>query len=377
MKILTTLFLIIFSLINISCDSQKDELTKIKTLQFQNGSRIVDFSELSDNLEIVPLNIPDSVSLGRIHSIRYYADYLILQDKDYAQALYIFHKNGDFINTLRRIGSGPGEFTTLESYIIHEDIVAIYDRGLQKVIKYQLPSLTYLESFEASGYFRGDLLNWNTYRYSIALSDDALENGSYRGIVFLDENYQVISNFDKPPGIIEASQRGNLSNIGNEIFYSEPFSEIIYLMDSMEFSPLYQVDFGKNSLPKIAQSLEEAEDFYEILRAQDYSFAIHNFNLKDSVISFNFHWRTIDEIRIGLYDLKKDRGIIIRDIGPLKDYLTWPFSVSDGYNLSILYPDEYDKEILLRMGLSIDEISKFDLSKPLLLKYSINIFPNL
>ncbi|PZX47794.1 6-bladed beta-propeller [Algoriphagus chordae] len=376
MKIINILFLIFFSIVLISCSSQREDLIKIKTLQFQSGSRIVDFSEISDNLEIVLLNIPDSVSLGRIHSIRYYADYLILHDKDYAQALYIFNKSGDFINTLRRIGSGPGEFTTLESYIIHEDNLAVYDRGLQKIIKYQLPNLSFLESFEASGYFRGDLLNWNSFGHSIGLSDDELENGSYRGLVFLDENYQVIFNNEKPAGVIEASQRGNLSNIGNRIFYAEPFSEIIYAMDSLDFSPVYQVDFGKNSLPKIAQSLEEAEDFYEILRSQDYAFAVHNFNLIDSVISFNFYWRTIEEIRIGLYDLINDRGIIISDIGPLEDYLMWPFSVSDGYNLSILYPDEYDKEILLQMGLSTDEISKFDMSKPFLLKYSINNFPN-
>lgn len=376
MKTIKKLLILIFSVIFTSCVSQHEDLSDIKKLSFANGSKTVDFSDLSDNLEIIPLNIPDTVVLGRIHSIRYYENYLILHDKDYAQALYIFDKEGDFVNMLRRIGAGPGEFATLESYIIHENIISVYDRRLRKGIKYQFPHLNYLETFEANGYFKGDFLNWKNYEYSIGLSDDIVEDGYYKGIVFLDDTYKSIYNIEKPSGVIEASERGSLSNIRDEIFYSEPFTEIIYQMDSTESIPLYQIDFGSNALPKEAQSLVEAEDFYEILGSGDYAFAVHNFNMTDSVISFNFYWKTIDNIRIGMYDLKNDKGLIINDIGSLRDYLTWPFAVSDGSNLSLLYPDEYDKEILIQMGLSKDEIAKLDLSAPLLLKYSLNKFPD-
>lgn len=376
MKAYNVLFLIIFLILCISCESQNEELPDIEKLGFHEGSKSVDFSKLSDNLEIIPLNIPDTVALGRIHSIRYYGDYLLLHDKDYAQALYIFNKDGDYINRLRRIGSGPGEYATFESYIINEDILTIYDRRLLQGVKYQLPHLNYLETIETNGYFRGDLLNWHTLDYAIGLSDDYVEEGLYEGIVFLGENYHSIHNIEKPPGVIEASERGNLSNIGNDIFYAEPFSEVIYMMDSMEFVPLYRIDFGKNGLPRKAELLEEAEDFYKILSSRDYAFAVHNFNMQDSVVSFNFYWRTIDEIRMGIYDLRKNEGTIINDIGPLKDYLTWPLSISDGYNLSILYPDEYDGEVLSHMGLSTEEILNIDYSQPLLLRYSINKFPD-
>lgn len=375
MKAYHVLFLIIFLILCISCESKNDGLPNIEKLVFHEESRSVDFFQLSDNLEIIPLNIPDTVTLGRIHSIRYYDGYLLLHDKDYAQALYIFNRDGNFINMLRRIGSGPGEYATFESYIVNEDVLTVYDRRLLQGVKYQLPNLNYLETLEIDGYFRGDLLSWHTLDYAIALSDDYIEDDSYRGIVFLDDTYQSIHNIEKPPGVIEASERGNLSNIGDNIFFSEPLSEVIYMMDTMEFVPLYQIDFGRNGLPQKSQLLEEAEDFYDILRSQDYAFAVHNFNMKDSVVSFNFYWRTIDEIRLGIYDLKKGEGAMINDIGSLQDYLTWPFSVSDGYNLSILYPDEYDRGVLAEMGLSTNEISSLGISQPLLLRYSINKFP--
>ena len=371
-----TFFLIVVAFCSISCESKTKEPADVKTLLFEEASAAVDFSELSDHLEIIPLNLSDSIVLGRIHDIRYHGDQFFLYDKYYAKALYVFDKEGNLVDMLHRHGSGPGEYVGLDNYIIQDDVLTVYDRTSLQGVKYQLPDFDYLETVKVDSYFMGDMLSEPGRDYAIGFSDDYTQDGFYRGIVFLNDNYESLHHIEKPSAIIEASEKGNLSDLGNEMLYAEPFSELIYRIDSMSLVPLYQVDFGRYRLPHKAQQIEEAEDFYDIIITQDYAFAIHQVNIKDSVISFSFYWRDIDEIRLGVYDLKQDKGAIINDVGLLQDYLTPPLSVSNGYNLSILYPDEYDSDVLAHMNVTGEEVTTIDQSKPLLVRYSINKFPD-
>lgn len=78
---------------------------------------------------------------------------------------------------------------------------------------------------------------------------------------------------------------------------------------------------------------------------------------------------------MGIYDLRNDRGILLNDIGSLNDYLLHPLDVSQGYNMTIVYPGEYDKELLTEVGATEDEIKTLGVSQPLIIRYRINKFP--
>src|SRR5690606_23053907 len=142
----------------ISCESMTEEPAGIKILLFEEGSKTVDFSELSDHLEIIPLNLPDSIVLGRIRDIRYYGDQMFFHDKHHAKALYVFNKDGNLVDLLHRHGSGPGEYLGLNNYIIQDDVLTVYDRTSSQVVKYQLPNFHYLETVKVDSYFMGDML---------------------------------------------------------------------------------------------------------------------------------------------------------------------------------------------------------------------------
>lgn len=81
MKVKYFFHVLLVSLGGFSCRPNIKAPVGAKTLLFEEGSRAVDFSEISDHFEIIPLNLPDSVVLGRIHDIRYYGDRLVLHDK--------------------------------------------------------------------------------------------------------------------------------------------------------------------------------------------------------------------------------------------------------------------------------------------------------
>ncbi len=95
-------------LLFLSCSKSKDE-SMLNTLDFQGlvGGKF-ELSDLSGKIEVIPLEIPDSIVLGKIHSIRYTEPYWIMHDPDFAQSVYLFDESGMFVNRLQRIGEGPG-----------------------------------------------------------------------------------------------------------------------------------------------------------------------------------------------------------------------------------------------------------------------------
>lgn len=152
------------------------------------------------------------------------------------------------------------------------------------------------------------------FGHVFVLSDDMLEESLYKGAIFLEKDFSSVKNFPKPSGVIESTQGANISFTENKFFYSEPLTEIVYQIDSIEMTPLFKIFFGKHEIPKTGIEMVEAEDFYELLQRGDYAFAIHNFNMRESVISFNFYYKSFEDVKLGLYDLNSQKMRVVNEI---------------------------------------------------------------
>jgi hypothetical protein len=65
------------------CKRKNEEGGKILDFREVTGEKY-DLLDLTDEIEVVPLHLPDSIVLGKIHSIRYTEPYWILHDPDFA-----------------------------------------------------------------------------------------------------------------------------------------------------------------------------------------------------------------------------------------------------------------------------------------------------
>lgn len=214
------------------------------------------------------------------------------------------------------------------------------------------------------------------FGHVFVLSDDMLEESLYKGAIFLEKDFSSVKNFPKPSGVIESTQGANISFTENKFFYSEPLTEIVYQIDSIEMTPLFKIFFGKHEIPKTGIEMVEAEDFYELLQRGDYAFAIHNFNMRESVISFNFYYKSFEDVKLGLYDLNSQKMRVVNEITK-ENFLLRPINVSAGYNINILYPDEYDENMLENIGIDLEKALYRSQTPPaLLLKYKWNKIPD-
>jgi hypothetical protein len=375
MKRNINLLVCLFTLIILSYCKREDDFG-VKLLDFREvtGEKY-DLSDLTDEIEVVPLHLPDTITLGKIQSVRYFEPYWIMHDPDLTQSIYLFDESGRYINTLQRIGEGPGEYLTLSAYLVIENSIAIYDRALRRISWYSYPEFEFVRDEKAANYYL-DLLFLNEFVNAFAISDDLAENSLYEGIIYLDKDLESVKKSAKPSGVIELTQTCNISFTGNKYFYAEPLTEIVYQIDSLEMKPFYKIDFGKFGLPDRSKEIEEAEDFYELLQKGNYAFAIHNFNIKESMVSFNFYHKSFEVIKLGLYDLNLQKMWVVNEITK-ENFLLRLLNVSAGYNINILYPDEYDENMLENLGVNLDKIiPQNQTPSPLLLKYKWNKIPN-
>jgi hypothetical protein len=281
-----------------------------------------------------------------------------------------------FVNRLQRIGEGPGEYLSLLSYLVIKNTMAVYDRALGRISWYSYPEFEFIKGEKIDDYFQ-DLIFLSDFGNVFALSDDLLEESLYKGAIFFDKDFNSVKNFPKPSGVIESTQVANISFTENKIFYSEPLTEIVYQIDSTEMRPLFKINFGKHEIPKAGIEMVEAEDFYELLRRGEYAFAIHNFNQQDSLISFNYYQGNFGVVKLGLYDLTSKRVKVIDEITNENIFLR-PLNVSAGYNIVLLYQDEYDENILENIGIDLEKaLYQSRTPSALMLKYKWDKIPDL
>ncbi len=99
---------------------------------------IVYFSDIFDSYEIIPLETTSESLIGKINSIRFIKDKIIVLDRSIAKTVFLFDINGKFITKIGRIGKGPGEYLSPSSISADEamGIIAVYDGRLNSVLLY-------------------------------------------------------------------------------------------------------------------------------------------------------------------------------------------------------------------------------------------------
>lgn len=101
-------------------------------------------SDVSEFINIIPLETSDSVLIGSIDKIKLYTNKLYITASN---GVFVFDSDGKFLNTVGMKGRGPKEFINLYGIFPENDIVWIIDRSGKKVLKYSNTGI-FLESFD-------------------------------------------------------------------------------------------------------------------------------------------------------------------------------------------------------------------------------------
>jgi hypothetical protein len=208
-------------------------------------------SEIAEDMVFIPLETTEKCLIGRIRSIHFSNDYLVIIDAEPNQIL-LFDKAGKFIRTIGSRGQGPGEYLYPFWSVMVSDELFIWDLMLNKTFCYDLRTGKCLRIKEHEAIpcsmdcFNDSIL---VYYYSLPRDEDPEK---FTHIRTLSLNFEVTNEFwhEKFQSFIEIAEEdysvNTYSNDGNiYVWDSNVENGIIFCMNKdFKKVPAYQFFIG-------------------------------------------------------------------------------------------------------------------------------------
>lgn len=330
MRIISIFLFITILLVGCNQHKQKNSSTETN-LHVVDLYSSENFSEngIVAEVGIIKLETNSNCLIGKIDKLIVSNDKIWILDKNIAKTLFVFSLKGDFINTIGKVGKGPGEYMEgLNDFFVdsvNNEIVLLSKLGevitcdfngnfkqLHKIEKYYPENMWHTtDSFIFRVNISCNSLKNNDQSFKICVTDRKLK----------EEKYQFIQDtFDKDILPFDSGERFYCQSSAG-LFFRKNFTDTIYKFESGEFAPC-AVFNAKNDIqiPVIIDKayIEEKEK----IGLKEIQFIDENF------LFATFSKSKSDIVGV-LHSFKTGRTLICNDEMPL---LPYPFSPEYSYN---------------------------------------------
>lgn len=391
-KVKTTVFFITI-LVLIGCTGNKIDLSSgnCENLVIDPATAAsVPLSRVFSLKRIFKLQVNNEL-IGNISNIYLKKDFIII----YADNLYLYDYDGNFIKKIGRNGKGPGEYLSIHGVECNKLGFFIMDRSQQKIIHLNDQG-RYIRDYKI-GLFGEAYSKWN----NINLIYTGNEINKYNNKLFIfdnDFNYKMsfLKISENEHRFVNFYDKTNFYNYKDSIRFLCSFDNNIYNLDNKGYvlRKRYKVDFGKYTIPEdyFNRQFSDSRDFMMNLRASSYAYRIMGFYENDHEIIFMFWYR--DKMLLAIYN-KRDHTSVIADnlfddivfkglnIKPADEYFSYYFKDNSVY--FVLFPfqikdytDKMKEELTDDEWKNYEKSSVYDAFKnineednPLIIEFSI------
>lgn len=302
----------------------------LKTLKI-DSTVTIESKDLIADISVVRLESSWKNIVGRIDQLLFVDDKIIVFDRYKAKAIYVFDKNGKFLNRIGMLGHGPQEYVE-PSYIAlvpGTNQVAIFDLSPKKVKIYNLDG-KFVRSEDIP-----------IYIFSAEYLTDQIKVGATIGRRYLglpewgkaslfmfNKDWEVTSTgFQDPfPESLNYTSTNNLKKFSNRVYYTPAYENRIYRVYPDSIQLLYQLDFGDRALPVPGKYQQSTDKQFESL--------IREHNTFDGYFADFADWAMLKigdgyQVRTVYFDKTKDSVFCLsnRISNPLENY----FHTADYY----------------------------------------------
>lgn len=334
----------------------------------------VSIFNIFSKIEIIPLETSDTCLIGSIDKlILYDSKYYLLDTKQ--NCVFIFSQDGKFIQNIKRVGRGPGEYSYVYDFIINE-----YDHTLElldcfgKLVIFNLDG-THKESIRLphppAAYHNFILLNRDTILF-FTNSDDTNENLLW---AYSRSSQKIIKEFHKDSHS-NLGHRLPLFPWKDSIFFSISIENTISRIEGLQETPAYTWDFGKYNykfpIKDIPKGSVEKSKFYQAFGTSSQNSYYHILNLQNKQYLYCLlsHFEQYKHI---FHDKKTKKNYVFRKT---KENISLnPYYMNEEMIIGIEHPDSETYKHLLKANI-IDKNNQnrtslvVEDSNPVLVKYT-------
>jgi hypothetical protein len=204
-------------------------------------------SDFIEKADVIKLETNESCLIGEISKIQYIDDRIYILDM-LSNALFVFNKEGGFEDKFHKPGNGPGEYTLIMDFLVHNDRIYILDYSKMCILEYDqnmefINSVKY-ETLSSEFKLIGNIVylynepsgNRNDFYFSsIELGSGKVEHHIHRPFLSHKYNWAGTSTLA----------------ISDELIYASPrHGNIIYRNENNDFVPAYRIRFSKGNFPE-------------------------------------------------------------------------------------------------------------------------------
>lgn len=266
----------------------------------------------------IPLETNDDFFIAQIDKIQITDSCIYISDATVQGALFIFNRDGFFLNKIQHRGVGKGEYVDFVDFDVFKSKIYILSRTSKKIFIYSSDNKL-LDEIPLNDWYQ--FLHVLDERKLLLYSDYA--NNTKKNLICLDyQDNKIIDSYLPFPvnqNILSSQRPFNVSSTG-KLFIKQPYSYTIYEYDEGGLYEKYK--FAFNTTEQLSQNIENLNfhDLYKQLRHKSLVKQISSITQIDSVLYISF---TLD-YRINLVKVDLNTGKYKRLI--LEDRKDFPFS---------------------------------------------------
>jgi len=235
----------------VSCTSPKKESEQpefnpevFQSFQLSINSERKKFASLIDSIELIPLEETNQSLLTSVSRVIKYDDqYLVINKGD--EEIVFFDSEGKYLKTFNRLGEGPREYQSINSFWVQDDLLSIYERKRTTIFNYTLDG-NFVDSRKLPtqvGHVRkyGD-------EYVVEFGINATGDSLFYKFGVLDENLVPKDLYLKTDDISTAvvwSKENSVIPYQDGLLLMRMNSDTTYFYKKGEFEPLIHFDFGE------------------------------------------------------------------------------------------------------------------------------------
>jgi hypothetical protein len=346
------LILILLTILGASCNRINNEgFNSLHHFDLSDQSKYLVDTNIIDKYKYIRLESNNESLIGEITKIRTYNDKIIILDKRFAKAVFIFDTTGKFIDKINKQGKGPGEFVSIFDFDIDETgALYIFDLSKNEISCFNIEDLSFVKSIALK-----------TSISSFVCSDKSfvLYRGNRPGkkemdynILTTDAKLQVNNKFFKFRKDLDDDVAFSVRDFlikSESILYSPLIDNKVYSVGHGKLIPKYEFQFGKYELNDYAPFLNEFKMYHSIdfvLQNKDFAYAIQRYYENEDFFICVYKigrkvYRFIYSKQTGKYIIKK-----IKPYEQTKDgFIIWgnyvPFGIKDNYIIGIIDQNEF------------------------------------
>jgi len=282
-------------------DSGKKELpefvrkdAEFPTIQVKDvdTEKAFNVEEIIDSVSFIRLSSEKEAILGAIDQIIIHDSLILLRDTYSAKSVKAFSASGQYLNTIGRLGRGPGEYTEPTFMQVIDTLVAVYDQYKQVLLYYRFDG-SFVRQREIPFFAMGfHVFNPDQYLFLSVNSD----NDRFKSII----NYAVFQTdstltpqktgfYRKKDMYLSDLPQRNFFPRNDRVYFHPTYRDTIYSIGKDgTYQVEYAIDFGRKTVPEKLRRANHRKQIREEQANSRYLFMGGNFHLTNDYLHFYY-----------------------------------------------------------------------------------------